>query len=142
VTTRGAGAAIRGWRRALRWLWHPTDEQLHTLARSMAYMSPGYVPFELAIDVRMLTDAQLVEAWHDSQRELRTCAGGDLLGAVEERGRYLDELERRQPGLLGAWLASEASGELSEDPLSCARARSGASRIDWDRLTGGQASDR
>jgi hypothetical protein len=132
--------ALRSCRRALGAISRPSDDQLYTLARSLAYMSPGYLPFELAPDLRMLSDDQLDRAWRESRPALLTDAGRrELLHAVEERGRYLDELERRQPGLLKAWLAAE-TGEPGE-PLSRARAP-GRPTIDWDQLTGGQATDR
>jgi hypothetical protein len=134
--------AVRACRRGLASLPRPTEAQLDALARSLAYTNPTYVPFELSLDLRLLTDDQLGRAWSDGQAEMSSHSSPRALSrAAEERGRYLDELERRQPSLLSAWLASDA-----EDPdsllLNSAASRPVPLTIDWDELTGGQASDR
>ncbi len=115
---------------------------LDALARSLAYTNPAYVPFELTLDLRLFTDDQLGKAWRDSQTSLLSPSSRrDLLRAVEERGRYLDEFERRHPSLLRAWLATDAGAP--DSPLPYANAsRLEPPTIDWDELTGGQATDR
>ena len=47
-----------------------TAAQLDALARSLANTNPTYVPLELPLDLRLLTDDQLGEAWRDSQTAL------------------------------------------------------------------------
>ena len=134
--------AVRACRRGLGSLPRPTEAQLDALTRSLAYTNPMFVPFELTFDLRLLTDDQLGNAWRNSQTAVSSPSSPRaLLRAVEERGRYLDEFERRQPSLLRAWLVSDA-----EEPDSLLR-HTAASRpvpptIDWDELTGGQATDR
>jgi hypothetical protein len=134
--------AVRACRRGLASLPLPTAAQFDALARSLAYSNPTYVPLELPLDPRLLTDDQLGQAWRDSQSELTSWSSPRALSpAVEERGRYLDELERRRPGLLQAWLASDAE-EPDSPPLNSAASRPVPLTIDWDELTGGQATDR
>jgi hypothetical protein len=134
--------ALRVCRRGLGSLPRPTPDQLDALARSMAYASPMYVPFELPFDLRLLTDDELRSAWVDSEAALRRPPSpGALLAAVEERGRYLNELARRQPGLLGAWLASDAGAPDGSLPFAPG-CRLESTQIDWDQLTGGQATER
>jgi hypothetical protein len=139
----GSPRALRAYRRPLVSLLRPTPAHLDALARSLAHTNPAYVPVELPLDPRLLTDDQLREAWRESQTAVRSSATNPLLSTrvVAERGRYLDELERRQPGLLRAWLASDPGAP--DSPLSDAAATwREPSTIDWDELTGGQANDR
>jgi hypothetical protein len=134
--------AIRICRRGFGSLPRPTEAQIDALTRSLVYTNPTYVPFEPAVDLRLLTDDQLDKAWRDSQSALVTCSGPrDWLRAVEERGRYLAEFERRQPSLLRAWLTSEAGAPDMLLPYAKA-SRLEPPTIDWDELTGGQATDR
>jgi len=134
--------AIRTCRRGFGSLPRPTEAQIDALARSLAYTNPTYVPFELALDLRLLTDDQLDKAWRDSQIVLMSCSGRrDWLRAVEERGRYLAEFERRHPRLLRAWLTSEAGAPDMLLPYAKA-SRLEPPTIDWDQLIGGQATDR
>jgi hypothetical protein len=134
--------ALRACRRWLRSMPRPTASQLDALAQAMACATPMYLPFELSSDVRLLSDDQLRNAWRNSERAVRTPSSPRALWrAVEERGRYLDELERRRPGLLKAWLSCHAGAP--DGPLPLARASgSEPPTIDWDELTGGQATDR
>lgn len=134
--------AVRACRRGLASLPRPTEAQLDALVRSLVCTNPTYIPFELPLDLRLLTDDQLGQAWRDSQSELTSHSSPRALSrAVEERGRYLDELERRRPGLLQAWLASDAE-EPDSPALNSAASRPVPLTIDWDELTGGQATDR
>lgn len=128
-------------RRAMGSVRRPTEAQLDALARSLACMNPMFVPFEVTFDLRELTDDQLGNAWRNSETALSNPSKPRaLLRAVEERGRYLDEFERRQPSLLKAWLASDRG--TPDSPLLHASASRREPRIDWDELTGGQATDR
>jgi hypothetical protein len=145
LATVGAVAsprAVRAFRRGLASLPRPTEGRLETLARSLAYMSPTYVPFDLPVDLRLLTDEQLAEAWRGTRTELTCPAGPEALArVVKDRGRYLDELERRRPSVLRAWLASDAKDPDSL-PLEGAASRPLPPALNWDELTGGQATDR
>ncbi len=140
-----AAASTRAVRACRRW-WascpRPTEAQLEALARSLAYMSPTYVPFDLPFDLRLLTDEQLAEDWRRTRTELTSPAGPDALSrVVAERGRYLDELEMRRPSVLRAWLVSDAE-ESDSLLLDTAASRPVPPTLDWDELTGGQATDR
>jgi hypothetical protein len=130
--------ALRTWHRALGALPRPTAAQLDGLARSLAYVNPTYLA--TVGESAELTDDQLDRLWRDSAAEVRRPATrASWLRAVEERGYYLDLLEARRPGLLGAWLASDpgSSDDLLrlEEP-GCVE----PAAIDWDGLTGGQAN--
>jgi hypothetical protein len=134
--------ALRACRRGLGSVPRPTEAQLDALARSLACTNPMFVPFELTIDLRLLTDEQLRHAWHNSGAAVSSpSTPRALLRAVEERGRYLDELERRQPSLLRAWLSSDVGAPDSPLPYVAASSLESLA-INWDELTGGQASDR
>jgi hypothetical protein len=133
---------VRACRRALGSVPRPTQTQLDALARSLAYTNPMFVPFELTFDLRLLNDDQLGHAWRNSENAVSSpSTPRALLRAVEERGRYLDELERRRPSLLMAWLVSDAE-EPDSLMLNTAASRPVPSTIDWDELTGGQATGR
>ncbi|HEY3003584.1 MAG TPA: hypothetical protein VGJ44_14655, partial [Kribbellaceae bacterium] len=56
-----------------------------------------------------LTDAELCAAWTQSCRDLREAGPAGALRYVVARQQYLDELERRDPAGLRAWLESAAS---------------------------------
>jgi hypothetical protein len=134
--------SLRTCRRWMGSLPSPTAEDLDGLARSLAYTNPAYMPVEPAPDLCLLSDDQLCQAWRDSQTAVRSpSTRRSFIRAVEERGRYLEEFERRQPSLLRAWLASDAGAP--DNPLSDpAASRLEPPIIDWDELTGGQANDR
>jgi hypothetical protein len=135
-------SSFRACRRGLGALRRPTAAQVDALARSLACMNPMYVPFELTFDLRLLTDRQLANAWRNSEAAVTSPSGPRAaLRAVEERGRYLDEFERRQPSLLRAWLASDAGAPDGPLPFATA-SRPQSPTIDWDELIGGQATDR
>ena len=134
--------ALRSCRRGLGSVSHLTEARLDALGRSLAHANPMFVPFELTFDLRLLTDDQLRNAWRNSEIAISSPASpGALFRALAERGRYLDELERRQPSLLRAWLASEAPAPGSPLPSAAASSLEPPT-IDWDELTGGQATDR
>jgi hypothetical protein len=56
---------------------------------------------------------------------------------VEERARYLDELERRHPAAFRAWLTADATA--SGNPLPyLSLANTDPPAINWDELVDGQ----
>jgi hypothetical protein len=61
-------------------------------------------------DRKALTTAELCRQWQDSYEALRGAAtAAARLRIVETRQHYLDELERRDPSGLRAWLGDSAS---------------------------------
>jgi hypothetical protein len=89
---------------------------------------------ESAVDLDSLSDPDLCHAWRASFSALESASTSSQRARVAQaRQRYLDELERRNPDGLMAWLASGAraaadpSRYLLESP---APRRS----IDWDEL--------
>jgi hypothetical protein len=87
---------------------------------------------------RALTDAQLCTAWRVSFSALEKArTEQQRLRIVEERQDCLDELERRNPHGLAAWLASgaRAAGDPTRFVLGDRSAASAS--IDWDGLIHG-----
>ncbi|MEU4607337.1 hypothetical protein AB0F43_30500 [Kribbella sp. NPDC023972] len=85
-----------------------------------------------------LSDDALSLAWRASFPALqRATSPAQRLRIVTERQEYLDELERRNPRGLAAWLASGA--RAAGDPKPYVQGDSGAGRspIDWDGLIHG-----
>jgi hypothetical protein len=85
-----------------------------------------------------LTDAQLCTAWRVSFSALeKASTEQQRLRIVEERQDCLDELERRNPHGLAAWLASgaRAAGDPTRFVLGDRSAAS--TSIDWDSLIHG-----
>lgn len=108
-------SALGAGRRRLGSLRRPTSAQ-HELARAMASASPTYVPFE-DFNLRLLTADQLGDAWRNSEAAVLSPCGPR------------------------AWLASDA--EAADGPLPFATgSRPESPAIDWDELTGGQATYR
>lgn len=95
-----------------RWLGSapkPSADQLDALARAFAYASPEYVPIQPLSGPRLLTDEQLCQGWRASYPALQERSSAiEMMRAVEERRRFLDEFERRNASGLAAWLASGA----------------------------------
>lgn len=129
---------VTRFRRLLGAARTPSAGQLDALAHAFAYASPVYVPVQPLTELARLTDEQLCQEWRASYLVLqeRTSAA-EIIETVEERQRYLDELERRDPGGLTAWLASGARAGGNPLPY-LAENRSGRPAIDWDELTRGQ----
>ena len=88
-----------------------------------------------AADVRDLDDAQLCLAWRRSYVRLETERGAAArLAIVEQRQRYLDELQRRHGTAFQAWLESGARASGNPLPFLQHRSAPGAG----DRVSDGQ----
>jgi hypothetical protein len=128
-----AVAVVAGW-----WLARPgAAPRLGALTRAFAYAGVPYAPVPPYLDLHLFTDEQLCEAWRASDPALlnRTSVK-DVMQAVDERQTYLDELLRRHPAAMTAWLSSEPG---AEDPLTRPGDRSHQRPgIDWDELIPGQ----
>jgi hypothetical protein len=104
------------------------------------YVSPHYMQVARVPDVRLLTEERLSGAWRTSFLALQSRPPTtQALATVEERQRYLDEFERRNPRGFAAWLASEAWA--SNIPVRYLRdAHMTRSEINWDEVTRQQDS--
>lgn len=74
---------------------------------------PSYPDIRI-VRAETLSIDELCTAWTQSCTDLRGASPAQALRFVEARQRYLDELERRDPAGLRAWLATAASA--SGDP--------------------------
>jgi hypothetical protein len=86
-------------------------------------------------ELSSLSDAALCQAWRASFSKLRDSPSQlQRTRIVDERQRYLDEFERRNPEGLMAWLASGA--RAAANPSRFIMGTAGLSRhpIDWDEL--------
>lgn len=84
--------------------------------RALAYASPGFAYYQGVSDLRLLSDDELCQTWCDSYETVRTARSAHQLElAVDARSSYLDELERRHPLAVEAWLASAATA--GGDPI-------------------------
>lgn len=90
----------------------------HFVAATRTSVSPG-------ADVAGWSDDSLGLAWQASYARLQRSGGPGLLSISVERGRYLDELERRDPAEFGVWLTS---GAADPNDLSDWRSRTGRRR--------------
>ncbi|HET7329119.1 MAG TPA: hypothetical protein VFJ14_17750 [Nocardioidaceae bacterium] len=89
---------------------------------------------ETPIEMRPLSDAELCLTWRTSFTTLQRAASStQRLRVVEIRQGCLDELERRHPDRLVAWLASgpRAAGDPGKAVTS---PNAVTATIDWDRL--------
>jgi hypothetical protein len=135
VGSLGSLAVALLLRRGLCRVPRPTEAQLAVLVRSLAYANPMFVPLEPTFDLYLLTDDQLAHAWRCSGLAVSSPTDRRaLMRAIDERQRYLEELERRQPGLLGAWLAYQVDTPGDVLPVQKA-SRLERYSIDWDELT-------
>lgn len=91
-------------------------------------------------DERLLTDQRLRGVWRTSFLVLQTRPrASEVLALAEERQRYLDEFERRNPRGFEAWLAGGAWA--SNIPVRYLRGEHTAEpEINWDDLTRQQDS--
>lgn len=135
--TRWLVGAVRRW---LHTRSRPSEKDLDAVVQALACSGVGFVPFQMFRPELPATDEQLCHDWCDSYRALEsTYSGRKFDRIVEDRRRYLDELERRNPAGFAAWLASGATAD--DNPLPyLSLAHCDHSGIDWDELTGGQDS--
>jgi hypothetical protein len=79
---------------------------------------PSPRPAPVIEDVEALDDAALCLAWRRSFLMLEGARNGqDRMALVEQRQRYLDELQRRWPSGVAAWLASGARASSNPMPF-------------------------
>lgn len=137
VASPWAIGAIRRW---LRTVPSRSEGQLDSVVRALASASPGFVAFQQVPQVQPATDEQLCQAWCASYRTLNaTTSRRKFLRIVDERGGYLDELERRNPAAFAAWLASGATA--ADDPWPhLSQTHLDRQGINWDELIGGDWS--
>jgi hypothetical protein len=89
-------------------------------------------------ELRRLTDEQLCQGWRASYLALQLRPpDAAILETVEERQRFLDELERRNARGLTAWLASGARAAGNPLPY-LVDGRTDHHAINWDELIRGQ----
>ena len=134
ATSPWAVRFVRDWLREVL----SSDEQFDTWLQTLAWASPGLVPFQPFPQVQPMTDQQVCAAWCASYPVL--AAAGPrraYLRVVQERDGYLNELQRRHPAAFAAWLASGATP--SSDPLPYLNLPlNDRETINWDELIGGQ----
>lgn len=115
-----------------------THRRLDPVLRALAWSGVGVVPYWQPPPAAPVTDEQLCRAWCESYRTV--CAATSASKVIRVAGwreGYLDELERRHPAGLAAWLASGPSAD--GDPLAyLGQATEEVPPIDWDALIGGQ----
>jgi hypothetical protein len=125
--------------RAVRAAWASSGGRFEFAGGALACTGLGFVPIHRGDDVCLLTDEQLCEAWRTSTAALRGGSPHRTKRIVEQRQRYLDEFERRNPKGLKVWLAST-------DTAGCDPAVYLVERwidlpgADWDELTRGQGA--
>ena len=112
---RARGAFAR-WMRSDR--TSPTTA-LAAWAPGTVWPSPGWPPPLLGPELHQRSTEDLCQAWCASYLVLMERSAGTrieaIMATVEERQRYLDELERRNPIGLAAWFASGA--RVASNPL-------------------------
>ena len=131
--------ALRMTARALCAAWGSSEGQFAVAASSLAYAGLDFVPIPRGDDLSLLTDDQLCEAWRSSTTTLRGASTHRVKRIVEQRHRYLDEFERRNPAGLKVWLSSAENPEC--DPgLYLIERWIDRPAADWDELTRGQGA--
>jgi hypothetical protein len=110
-------------RSQLRARWFPERSPTRPVVSTSPAGAPSVIeeprlagaPVSLPENCDNFDDAQLVMAWRRSFVQLQMAAGeADRLAAVNTRQRCLDELYRRHPRGMAAWLA--AGARASGDP--------------------------
>lgn len=131
--------AIRAYGRRLRATAETSGARFDAVVAAFAYTGLGFVPVQRGSELCMLTDEQLCEAWRSSTTALRGGSPHRLKRTVEDRQRYLDELERRNPNGIAVWLACRDTAE--RDPLVyLVEGWADLPKVDWDELTRGQGA--
>jgi hypothetical protein len=130
--------ALRAYARWLRVASTASKTSLPAWAPGYVHSIPEWAPPQLGPDLHRLTTEDLCQAWCASYLVLVERSSGTankaMLATVEERQRYLDELERRNATGLAAWLASGARVASNPLPYLCGN-HPGRPVIDWDELT-------
>ena len=133
ATSPWAVRFVRDWLREVL----SSDEQFDTWLQTLAWASPGFVPFQPFPQVQPMTDQQLCAAWCASYPAGGRRPAPGVPARRQERDGYLGELQRRHPAAFAAWLASGATP--SSDPLPYLNLPlSDRETINWDELIGGQ----
>ena len=95
----------------------PSSERWDAALRALASASPEYAYFPMAPNPRLLTDDELCQAWCASFEVVRAAPSARRLAVIsQERRSYLDELERRHPRAVEAWLASDPIAGVDPTP--------------------------
>jgi hypothetical protein len=93
-----------------------SSERWDAALRALASASPEYAYYPPVPDPRQLTDEDLCRAWCASYEVVSTATSARRLKVVaQERRSYLDELQRRHPQAVEAWLAGPATAD--GDPM-------------------------
>lgn len=130
--------AVRTLGSRLRSMSRPSADQFDVVVRSLACGAAGFMPVGPVSPQLPETDEELCEHWCANYRAMSvTRSSRKLMRLAEERGRQLDEMERRNPAGFAAWLASGATAADNPLPyLSLAHIEDAA--IDWDEFIEGQ----
>jgi hypothetical protein len=127
-------AAVRTYGRWLRLIPIRFVAHLNTWATAMACVGPGYVAWQPPPQLCDLTDEELSKQWRASYLALQgRVPDRQFMRTVNERERYLDEFERRNPQGFTAWLASGPWASSIPTPYLNV-SRSDYPGIDWDEL--------
>ena len=95
----------------------PSSERWDAALRALASASPEYAYLPPVPTPRLLTDDELCQAWCASFEMVRAAPSARRLTVVsQERRSYLDELERRYPRAVEAWLASDPLADVDPTP--------------------------
>lgn len=94
-----------------------SSERWDAALRALASASPEYAHLPPVPTPRLLTDDELCQAWCASFEMVRAAPSARRLTVVSrERRSYLDELERRYPRAVEAWLASDPLADVDPTP--------------------------
>ena len=138
VVAATAPSAMSLYARWLRAATTPPNMSIAAWAPGLVSPVPEWAPPQVRPDLDLLSTEELCQAWcasylvlkdRSSRREAKA-----TLATVQERQRYLDELERRNTTGLTAWLASGA--RVASNPLPyLVENRTERPAINWDELT-------
>jgi hypothetical protein len=110
---------------------NPVPDDEATIRELESTVEPG-------VEAAELSDDALCLAWRASFSALqRANSPAERLHIVEARLAYLEELERRNPPGVGAWLASGARAAGDPSKFVLGDGAPGRSSIDWDALIQG-----
>ena len=128
-------AAVRSCRGWLARMEGTTDDE----AGPTLVPPPEVSAASAGTGLRSLDDTELCQVWGASYRALRATSSPALQARiVAAREGYLDELARRNPDGLTAWLSSGTATPEDATPVLSASDRGSETRVDWDQLIPGQ----